>query len=81
MKSFFLLVQRVCFEVAAAQELPILTLLFAKFQSPYIHYIIKMSQGVCHKNMLPLPETISSHLNMDGWKTSFLLGKPFLSFF
>ena len=25
---------------------------------------------------ITLPETNSSHLKMDGWKTSFLLGRP-----
>ena len=50
---FFLLVQCVCFEVAAAQELPILTLLMANFQSPYIHYITKMNQGVWKPKMRP----------------------------
>ena len=32
------------------------------------------NQGMCEGNTLP--ETNSSHLKMDDWKTSFLLGWP-----
>ena len=32
--------------------------------------------SIFFKNMSTLPETNSSHLKMDGWNTSFLLGWP-----
>ena len=34
--------------------------------------------SLCLESNLALPETNSSHLKMDGWKTSFLLGKEYL---
>ena len=36
----------------------------------------KKKSGVKYNTLLTLPETKSSHLKIDGWKTSFLLGRP-----
>ena len=33
----------------------------------------------CFEGMIPVPETNGSHLNMDGWNTSFLLGSGLFS--
>ena len=48
---------------------------FLDFNSGPFHHYERDSDGISFFKGTP-PETNSSHLKMDGWNTTFLLGRP-----